>query len=52
MWLGQPAEEGGLPSSAASRLVLAVVCLGILLLGLAPSLLMKLAETASKMLAG
>jgi NADH-quinone oxidoreductase subunit N len=51
MWMGEPAEEGGLPSSAASRLVLAVVCLGILLLGLAPSLLMELAETASKMLA-
>ena len=52
MWLGQPVEEGNLPSSMLPRLAMFIACAGILLLGLAPSLLMKLAETAARLLAG
>jgi NADH-quinone oxidoreductase subunit N len=51
MWLGKPVREGKVPSSIALRLVLAISCLGILLLGVAPSVMMKLAEIAASMLA-
>jgi len=39
------------PSSFALRLALAISCLGILLFGIAPSLMMKLAEIAAGMFA-
>jgi NADH-quinone oxidoreductase subunit N len=51
MWLGKPAKEGKVISSPALRLVLAISCLGILLMGVIPSMVMKLAEIAASMLA-
>ncbi len=49
MWLGEPASNEKVPSSGAPRLALFICCLGVLLLGIIPGLLMKLAEIASKM---
>jgi NADH-quinone oxidoreductase subunit N len=51
MWLGKPSSESGVPSSFALRLALAISGIGILLFGIAPSLVMKLAEMAASMLA-
>jgi len=51
MWLEKPAVEGKVASSPALRLVLAISCLGVLLLGIMPSMVMKLAELAASMLA-
>jgi len=48
MWLGEPIHGGKVPSSLALRLALAISCLGVLILGIAPDFLMKLAETATK----
>ncbi len=50
MWLDKPASEEKVPSSAATRLALAISCLGILVLGIAPTLMIKLTETATSML--
>ncbi len=49
MWLNEPAREGKVPSSLALRLALAISCLGILLLGIVPTIVMKLAEMATSM---
>jgi len=49
MWFGEPASEEKVPSSGALRLALALSCLGVLLLGVIPGYVMKLAETAGKM---
>ncbi|GAJ17408.1 unnamed protein product, partial [marine sediment metagenome] len=49
MWMGKPASEAKVPSSGALRLALALSCLGVLLLGVVPGLIMKLAEVAAKM---
>ena len=49
MWLGEPASEGKVPSSGALRLALSLSCLGVLLLGIIPGYIMKLAELAAKM---
>ncbi len=49
MWLNEPAREGKVPSSLALRLALAISCLGILLLGIVPAFVMKLAEMATSM---
>jgi NADH-quinone oxidoreductase subunit N len=49
MWLGEPASEGKIPSSVALRLALSISCLGVLLLGVIPGFVMKLAEAAAKM---
>jgi NADH-quinone oxidoreductase subunit N len=50
MWLGKPTHEGRVPSSSALRLALAISCLGIILFGIAPAIIMKLAEMAASML--
>lgn len=49
MWLGEPASEEKVPSSGALRLALAISCLGVLLLGVIPGFVMKLAEVAARM---
>ena len=49
MWFGEPASEEKVPSSGAPRLALFICCLGVLILGIVPSLVMRLAEFASKM---
>jgi len=47
MWLNQPAGDERITASPAPGLALAIACAGILLLGVAPALLMKLVEAAS-----
>jgi NADH-quinone oxidoreductase subunit N len=49
MWFGEPTSEEKVPSSGAPRFALFVCCLGVLLLGIIPGLLMKLAELASNL---
>jgi NADH-quinone oxidoreductase subunit N len=49
MWLGEPASRAKVPSSVALRLALAISCLGVLILGIIPGYVMKLAELAAKM---
>jgi NADH-quinone oxidoreductase subunit N len=49
MWLGEPASAERVPSSGALRLALALSCLGVLLLGIIPGYIMRLAELAAKM---
>jgi NADH:ubiquinone oxidoreductase subunit 2 (subunit N) len=49
MWFGEPASEEEVPSSGALRVALLFSCLGVLLLGIIPGFLMKLAETAARM---
>jgi len=51
MWLGKPASEEKVLSSGALRLALSLSCLGVLLLGIIPGYIMKLAEMAAKMFA-
>jgi len=50
MWLGKPASEEKVPSSGALRVALSLSCLGVLLLGIVPSSVIRLAELAAKML--
>ncbi|MBA7466995.1 NAD(P)H-quinone oxidoreductase subunit 2 [subsurface metagenome] len=50
MWLGAPVSEEKVPSSGVLRLALSLSCLGVLLLGIIPGFVMKLAELAAKML--
>ena len=49
MWLGKPASESKVPSSVALRVALALSCLGVLLLGIIPGYVMRLAELAAEM---
>ncbi len=50
MWLGKPASEEKVPSSVALRVALSLSCLGVLLLGVVPGLVIeRLAEAADKM---
>ncbi len=49
MWLGQAVSEEKVPSSGALRLALSLSCLGVLLLGIIPGYIMKLAEFAASM---
>ena len=49
MWLGEPVSEEKVPSSGALRLALSLSCLGVLLLGIIPGFVMKLAEVAASM---
>ena len=48
MWLGEPLSAEKVPSSGALRLALSLSCLGVLLLGIIPGYIMKLAELAAK----
>ncbi len=50
MWFGEPASEEKVFSSGALRVALSLSCLGVLLLGIIPGYVMKLAEAAAKML--
>ena len=47
MWIGQPAETGRVPSSLSLRVALLVTCLGVLMLGVLPGMLMRVAEVAA-----
>jgi NADH-quinone oxidoreductase subunit N len=48
MWLGEPAtDESRVPTSGALKLALAASSLGVLVLGVAPFLLIRLAEMAT-----
>jgi NADH-quinone oxidoreductase subunit N len=49
MWLGEPASAEKIQASGAVRLALALSCLGVLFLGIAPGLTMKAAEVAVRM---
>jgi NADH-quinone oxidoreductase subunit N len=49
MWLGEPASEEKVPSSGALRLALLLSSLGVLVLGIVPGFVMKLAELAARM---
>jgi len=49
MWLGEPVSVEKVPSSGALRVALSLSCLGVLLLGIVPGLMMRLAEMAAKM---
>ena len=49
MWFGEPASAEGAPSSPSLRLALVLCCAGVLLLGIVPGTVMKLAEFAAKM---
>jgi NADH-quinone oxidoreductase subunit N len=51
MWFGEAASEEKVPSSAAPRLALFVCVLGVLVLGVIPGALMRLAEAASRLFA-
>jgi len=51
MWLGEPASQEKVPSSRALRLSLLLSCLGVLILGILPGAVMKLAEMAASMFA-
>ena len=51
MWLGQAVSEEKMPSSGVLRLALSLCCLGVLLLGIIPGYIMKLAELAASMFA-
>ena len=47
MWLGEPAAADKVPSSLALRLALGIACLGVLVLGVVPGALMRVAEIAA-----
>jgi NADH-quinone oxidoreductase subunit N len=46
MWFSEPASTEKVSSSAAPLVALAICCLGVLLLGIIPGLVMKIAEIA------
>ena len=50
MWFNEPVSDEKVPSSGALRFALAVTCLGVILVGIIPGSIMKLAETAARML--
>jgi NADH-quinone oxidoreductase subunit N len=49
MWLGEPASAEKVPASGALKLALSLACFGVLLLGIVPGLVMRLAEIAAQM---
>ena len=50
MWFAEPAAVEKSPSSFMPSLALALCCLGVLLLGIIPGLLMKLAQIATRLI--
>lgn len=46
IWLGAPASDEPVPSSASLRTALTLSCAGVLLLGILPNILVRLAEIA------
>jgi NADH-quinone oxidoreductase subunit N len=50
MWFNEPVSTERVPSSWPLRIALAIACLGVLLVGIMPASVMKLAETAARML--
>ncbi len=50
MWFNEPASKEKVPSSIAPKVALVICCLGVLLLGIIPGLMMKLAELASSII--
>jgi NADH-quinone oxidoreductase subunit N len=50
MWFNEPASMEAVPSSNAPRVALVICALGVLLLGIIPGLLMRLAEVAGNLL--
>jgi len=52
MWFGQATSTEKVPSSGAPRLALFLCCLGVLLLGIIPGMVMRFAEFASKLFIG
>jgi NADH-quinone oxidoreductase subunit N len=51
MWMDKPASQAKVSSPPALRVALAISCLGVLLLGIVPGFVMKLAEMAASMFA-
>ncbi|MDP2729384.1 MAG: NADH-quinone oxidoreductase subunit N [Dehalococcoidales bacterium] len=49
MWLGEPASEEKVPSSGALRVALALSSLGVLLIGIVPGFVIRIAEAAARM---
>ena len=49
MWFSEAASPEKVPSSIAPKVALVICCLGVLLLGIIPGLVMKLSELASYM---
>jgi NADH-quinone oxidoreductase subunit N len=47
MWFNEPANTEKIPSSAAPKVALVICCIGVLLLGIIPGLLMKIAGLTS-----
>jgi len=47
MWFGEPASEEKVPSSGSLRLALVICCAGVLILGVVPGLVMRLAQLAA-----
>ena len=52
MWLGEAASEDKVPSTGAPRVALFLCCVGVLLLGIIPGLVMRLAEYGGKLIGG
>ena len=52
MWFGESAATDKIPSTLAPRIALILTCLGVLLLGIIPGQLMKLAEIAGRIFGG
>jgi NADH-quinone oxidoreductase subunit N len=46
MWFNEPASADKVPSAITPKIALLICCLGVLLLGIIPGLLMRLAELA------
>jgi NADH-quinone oxidoreductase subunit N len=49
MWFNEPVSLEKVPSSVALKIALALTSLGVLFVGIVPGWLMKLTETAAKM---